>query len=360
MVDETQAGSLPHQVKIQVPHRISGFFQMQDPDKSHEITSPLDIGSRGGGPALTAYGTTLIINDRKYQDQENPHTDYSAKRPNISVKDVPYARLPPESSNSQRENLQYRIIINQQDCTYNASTSITVLELMQSFLPPNSRISIIHNFDLPLGAGYGSSGAGALGIALGLNELFQLGLTPLEAAQYAHIAEVQNHTGLGTVAGQFTGGLALVLEPGYPFRMHEIEVPENISIGLASWGAISTKHILTDPEYKHLIFEKGQQAMTQMQKEWSLENYMKVCQDFVINTHLLEKLHLSEIAKVIEELNQVTQLGASLNQLGKSVFCFCTKDEREIVTSIMEKYRPSFGPKFVQVAKEGYNLIINN
>ncbi len=357
MVDGDQIEAFPCQVKIQVPHRISGFFQMQDPDKSPNIILPLKIGSRGGGPALTAYGITLIRNEATIKDQMNSNTNFPEQNSDFSSINFPFAKLTANSSSSQEKCLYFRIMINQQDYSHRAVTSITVLKLMLSFLPPTARISIIHKFDLPLGAGYGSSGAGALGIALGLNELFQLGLTPLEAAQYAHIAEVQNHTGLGTVAGQFIGGLALVLEPGYPFQMQKILVPDNIYVGLASWGPISTKYILTDPSYKRLIFEKGRQAMEQMHKEWSLENYMKVCRDFLQNTQLLEKLHLPIIANVINELNQATQLGASLNQLGKSVFCFCTTEEKEDVAAIMGKYHPSFGPKFVQVSEMGYAVL---
>ena len=46
--------------EIKVPHRISGFFQMMDPQKVSNIKDPLLIGSRGGGPALTAYGRTVL------------------------------------------------------------------------------------------------------------------------------------------------------------------------------------------------------------------------------------------------------------------------------------------------------------
>ena len=84
----------------------------------------------------------------------------------------------------------------------------------------NKKIAIIikHTFDLPIGAGYGSSGAGALGIALGLNKILDLGLEDLEAAKYAHIAEVENHTGLGTAGGQFIGGFTLSIITGTKIR----------------------------------------------------------------------------------------------------------------------------------------------
>lgn len=337
-IKRNMKNSIKKSIKVLVPHRISGFFQMQDPDKSNEVISPLNIGSRGGGPALTAYGETLI------------------EAESVSSKPVPQKTETGENSHSHSSDLQYRIFINRQDRTHTAWTSLSVLQLMNHLLPPNQRITIHHEFELPSGAGYGSSGAGALGIALGLNDLFNLGLSPLEAAQYAHIAEVQNHTGLGTVAGQFAGGLSIVLKPGYPFITKKIPVPSNFSLVLASWGAISTKEVLTDPIYKRLIFEKGKVAMAEMEQDWSVENYMRVCRNFLTNTQMLQKFQLPVLSEVITELNQATELGASLNQLGKSVFCFCSDEERDEVVSIIKRYQPTFGPKFVKVADEGFEI----
>ncbi|MHC1586225.1 MAG: GHMP family kinase ATP-binding protein, partial [Candidatus Hecatellaceae archaeon] len=73
-----------------------------------------------------------------------------------------------------------------------------VVELLASKAPKPYHVEIVHRFEVPVGAGYGASGAGALGVALTLNEALNLGLTPLEAANTAHVAEVECMTGLGT------------------------------------------------------------------------------------------------------------------------------------------------------------------
>ena len=117
---------------------------------------------------------------------------------------------------------------------------------MESHLPSVYSIIICHSFELPQGSGYGSSGAGALGITFGLNKLFALDLSPELLGKYAHVAEVMNHTGLGTVGGQFVGGLSISMKPGFPFAMHKIKIPDNIHIVVGSFGPISTKKILTD------------------------------------------------------------------------------------------------------------------
>jgi len=76
-------------------------------------------------------------------------------------------------------------------------------------------IIIKHSINVPIGAGFGTSGAAALSLALALNEVFDLGMSKIEAAQLAHIAEVECKTGLGTVAAETFGGLEIRVKPGW-------------------------------------------------------------------------------------------------------------------------------------------------
>ena len=70
----------------------------------------------------------------------------------------------------------------------------------------NFEIIVEHHVEVPLGAGFGTSGAAALSLALALNEALSLGLSKIEAAQLAHVAEVECKTGLGTVIAETFGG----------------------------------------------------------------------------------------------------------------------------------------------------------
>ncbi|MCX9088119.1 MAG: pantothenate kinase, partial [Candidatus Methanoperedens sp.] len=72
--------------------------------------------------------------------------------------------------------------------------------------------------DIPIGAGFGASGAGALSAALSLNEALSLDLTFKEVAGAAHCAEVTNMTGLGDVTGMTFGGMVIRKKAGAPFR----------------------------------------------------------------------------------------------------------------------------------------------
>ena len=69
---------------------------------------------------------------------------------------------------------------------------------------------------LPLGCGFGLSGAAALATAYALNELFQKHKEAEELAMIAHVAEVENRTGLGDVCSQYHGGCLVKLKEGAP------------------------------------------------------------------------------------------------------------------------------------------------
>lgn len=69
---------------------------------------------------------------------------------------------------------------------------------------------------LPLGYGFGISSASSLACAYAINEIFDLGKERLELAKIAHVSEIQNYTGLGSVATQITGGFLVKNKPGIP------------------------------------------------------------------------------------------------------------------------------------------------
>ncbi|MDI6811746.1 MAG: hypothetical protein QMD80_08815, partial [archaeon] len=79
-----------------------------------------------------------------------------------------------------------------------------------------SAVRVSTNFEVPVGAGFGASGAGALSTALALNVLLSLNMTVNEVAQIAHCAEVENSTGLGDVIAETYGGVVIRRKPGPP------------------------------------------------------------------------------------------------------------------------------------------------
>ncbi|MBD3186438.1 hypothetical protein GF325_06395 [Candidatus Bathyarchaeota archaeon] len=286
------------EITVAVPHRISGFFEIVDQAQvtGTSLQALSAIGSRGGGPCLSALGTTKITIDKQ-------------------------SGMPPRV-----------ITIDGKECTNLARTSKSVMDLLPFQLPADVSIAIDHEFSLPTGAGFGSSGCGALGVAIGLNVLFHAGLSMEQCGQVAHCAEVLNKTGLGTVGGQLNGGCTITMAPGYPFTMNKIIVSPCFKIACASQGGILTSSILTDPCIRDRIIKAGKKSMKEIVEGFTIQNFTRLSREFVQCTGMLDidALDLGSVKQVMEELNGIDSkhvIGASMNQLGKSAFCIFLEGE---------------------------------
>lgn len=96
----------------------------------------------------------------------------------------------------------------------------TVHSVIKMLTPVPVRVSI--KSPLPLGYGFGISSASTLACSYALNKLFNLRKDNLELAKIAHITEIKNYTGLGSVATQITGGFLVKNRPGIPVDAYSL------------------------------------------------------------------------------------------------------------------------------------------
>lgn len=130
-------------------------------------------------------------------------------------------------------------------------------------------------FKIPVGAGFGASGAGALSAALALNECLSMNLTLKDLAHAAHCAEVTNRTGLGDVTGMVFGGMVARKKAGAPFLGIIDKIPcRNTMISWISFNEISTKSVLTDDLKKKSINRSGKARLKELLKKPTIENFM--------------------------------------------------------------------------------------
>lgn len=109
--------------------------------------------------------------------------------------------------------------------------------------------------EVPIGAGFGSSGAATLATALAANDEFDLGHDRGELVDAAHRSEVAAGTGLGDVFVQDRGGLVYDLGDGRK------DVPADDPVAYASYGSIATEELLADDETMALVREHGTSAL---------------------------------------------------------------------------------------------------
>ncbi|MXY99150.1 hypothetical protein F4Y93_00360 [Candidatus Poribacteria bacterium] len=96
---------------------------------------------------------------------------------------------------------------------------------------------------LPLGCGFGLSGAASLAVAYALNELLSADQDNEALAMIAHIAEVENRTGLGDVCSQYHGGCLVKLKEGSPLTADRLPIAEQ-SIYYRYFSPIKTSEVL--------------------------------------------------------------------------------------------------------------------
>ena len=144
------------------PGHITGIFQICD-----QVPNLLQKGSRGAGVSINKGVKTKVI-------------------------------VKPSTKSS------FKIRINKIQVK-TAKVSEHVLNSFLSRVKGNHEIFVDHDISIPIGSGFGTSGAGALSLAIALNEALSLDLPQIEVAQIAHIAEVKCKTGLGTVIAEKFG-----------------------------------------------------------------------------------------------------------------------------------------------------------
>lgn len=297
------------------PGHITGLFQICD--MSENI---LEKGSRGAGLCISMGATSTV---------------------NVKSLDL-----------TDPGNMQHQIqVILNGTLTSTAHTTIRTVEL---FLEKCQKNAIIENDlnieiridnELPLGQGFGLSGAGAVSTVLALNEALASPLSRQHLFEFAHRAEVELGTGLGDVGAQSTGGVPIRIKPGIPpygeitklegeFNGGKIE---DLHIILCIIGTeLSTKNILNDPVKRNLINKYGEFYLEKMLKKPTIENLFINSFKFARDTNLMS----SKVNEVVQQLNMRNCL-ASMSMLGNSIFTLAQIDHSEIL-KVLEQYGSTY------------------
>ncbi|GAA0652972.1 pantoate kinase [Salarchaeum japonicum] len=166
---------------------------------------------------------------------------------------------------------------------------------------------------LPVGAGFGVSGAMALGAAYAANAVFECGHAENALVRLAHEAEVEAGTGLGDVVAQARGGAPIREEPGAPPHGRLDGVPETARVEYASFGGLSTAEVLSgDTE---TLSAAGERALDRLLDAPTLDRFVAESRTFASEAGLLTD-------DIDEVVGDVLDAGgrASMAMLGRTVF----------------------------------------
>lgn len=162
--------------------------------------------------------------------------------------------------------------------------------------------------DVPLGAGFGSSGAATLATALAATELFDLAFDRDDLVEHARAAEVAAGTGLGDVYIQDTGGLR------YDVGKGRKRVETDVSIEYASYGSIPTEEVLDDREMMVRLRHEGAAVLGSLSEPPSVREVLERSWPFARTLGL-------PTDRVAADVERVTDAGgaATMAMLGETV-----------------------------------------
>ncbi|SFR49945.1 GHMP family kinase ATP-binding protein [Halogeometricum limi] len=162
--------------------------------------------------------------------------------------------------------------------------------------------------DVPIGCGFGASGAATLSTALAADAAFDLGLTRDDVVEAAHRAEVAAGTGLGDVFVQDRGGLVWNTGDGRE-RMDRTDRVEYVST-----GGIATESVLGDPASMRKVKTAGTDALAAFDPDTPLSRWFETAWTFADRTGL-------PTASVRASVDRVREAGgaATMAMVGETV-----------------------------------------
>jgi pantoate kinase len=293
------------------PGHLTGFFQICD-----EAENPLLKGARGAGFSIEMGVLTKVAVEPSEKDK-------------ISV------------------------VMNGKP-TKEAVVSENVVGRMLKFVEEPQSVKVSHEIETPIGAGFGSSGGGALTIALAMNEAQGLGLTYVNASRVAHLTEIECKTGLGSVFAATQGGFGVLYKPGAPGigESMKYDRSDELTGVFVHFGPISTSEALSNPGLRRRINDLGGSFVDELKVSLNSSRFMELSRRFTdyvgLTTPRLETV-----------LNAADKAGVpcSMAMFGEALFSLVERDEAERVAEFYRELAPEQSVKVLPIDERGARLL---
>ncbi|WP_416838868.1 pantoate kinase [Haloferax sp. DFSO52] len=171
--------------------------------------------------------------------------------------------------------------------------------------------------ELPLGSGFGLSGAMSLGTALAANTVFSCERSENELVTVAHESEVEAGTGLGDVVAQARGGLPIRIDPGAPGHNRMDGIPARPHIEYVTFGGLSTADILGGDTTT--LTAAGETALDALMERPTVDRFLSESRQFARDANLLT----DRVETAIEDVHAAGG-DAAMAMLGETVFAVGT------------------------------------
>jgi len=282
------------------PAAISSFFEICNADtKGRPLTDPVRIGARGGGFALKR-GVSANV------------TTKNAEKTTIVIRIN--GRHAPE-----------------------AHTTRWAIEHLLEQAGSTQDVHVDLNVKVPIGAGYGTSAGGTAASCLALADAAKIPVSINEIGTLTHVAEVVNHTGLGTAYPVLIGGFVLVTEPGPPGvgLVDRLLFPEDHSIVCVYLSSIPTRDALSQSDLAARVNPLARRALETIRRTPNLGTFLKEVRRFAESAGF----QTPELAQLVKTLQSAGVLGVGQNMIGKAIHAVV---EDSKVPRVMSTVRTAF------------------
>ncbi|WP_418284252.1 pantoate kinase [Halorubrum sp. DTA46] len=290
-----------------VPGHVTAFFS------AHPAEQPAAAGSRGAGVTLSD-GVTVRVSAADETIESRADGTLEVDAADIAD-DADTART---GADTARTGAASTTVDGE-------SGRIGAVDDVLTGLGLDAAVDVVVESDVPIGAGFGVSGAAALGAALAANDAFDRGRSENELVRLAHGAEVRRGTGLGDVVAQARGGVPIRLEPGAPGFGELDGIPATARVEYVTFGELSTEAVLGGDTAA--LSAAGERALDRLRDDPRLPTLMDTAREFAREADLL----VPEVAEAIDAVESAPErdgrpgdCGAAMAMLGRSVFALGT------------------------------------
>jgi pantoate kinase len=213
-----------------------------------------------------------------------------------------------------------------------------VRRLLRRILPRSGidrsfKVVVRQEVDVPVGGGLGTSGACALATALALAKALDARMSYYELAREAHVAEIEEGTGLGTISGLVAGGIVMVLEPGAPGydRVDRVLADPGLLVVVGFFGPIDKREALSRADLR-VVDRLGLEALARLEREPTVEAFIRECKWFAERSGYMS----GRVKAGVEAAERAGALGASQAMIGETVFALVYEEYAERVREALE------------------------
>ncbi len=293
------------------PGHLTGFFQICD-----EPEDPLMKGSRGAGFSIDIGVQTKVLVEP-----------------------------------SERDTI---IVIMNGNVTGEAVVSENVVRRMLAMAGEPQRVEVTHEIETPIGAGFGSSGGGALTIAMAMNEALGLGLSYVDASRVAHLAEIECKTGLGSVFAATQGGFGVLYRPGAPGigESMKYDRSDELTAFCVHFGPISTREALSDMDLRRRINDLGGNFVDEIRGDLGPSRFMDLSREFTDYVGIA-----TPRLKAVLDAADRAGVPCSMAMFGESLFSLVEKEEAGRVAEFYREAVPGRSFRALFIDERGARLL---